>query len=361
MNLNQLKQVIPALLDDGISIELQSSPGLGKSEFVFQTIDAMTRRDGKQWGIATMFLATQTPPDLIGYQFKSERAFNGFKDNKPVSVTDPSMPLWMFTTDGRPVHTYERGILFLDEYGQGDADVKRASAELLLNRQIGPWKLPDGWSVIAASNRSEDRSGVTKSFDFVINRRLEIQLTPDVKSWEEWAFNEGIDPLYISFAAQNPQIVFDGKVPEKQGPWCTPRSLVKAARIMKSLGGQITPLTGEIMNGIIGGAAAAQLAAWVKLGQEAPKYEDIVADPMKAKMPKKPDLLMLVSYNLAARVTLEEHEPVIKYITREEMPKELSLTFLQTAIRRHNALIHTKAVGAWLDGNPSLFNAFNKS
>jgi len=228
MHFNDLKRRIPALLDSGVSIELVSAPGRGKSEFVRDTIAALSKRDGKQWGFATCFLATMTPSDLMGYMVP------GMRDG--VKVSEFTMPPWMLTVDGKRVDQFERGILFLDEFGQGEADVKRASAELLLNRQLGPWKLPDGWSVIAATNRAKDRSGVTKSFDFVINRRAEINITDDLQSWEDWAFSHGVDPTVITFANQNPQIVFSDGVPDKQGPWCTPRSLVMADQTEENVG-----------------------------------------------------------------------------------------------------------------------------
>jgi len=231
MNLKQAKQHLPVLFDARVSVELRSSPGIGKSETIEQLVAELSARDGEQWGFQVLMLATQTPADLLGYMMPETREFNG----KQVRVSDWTLPPWMLTRDGRPVTDYRRGILFLDEYGQGDADVKRASAERLLNKRLGPHTLPEGWAVVAASNRDKDRSGVTKSFDFVINRRCEIDIQPDLQAWTEWANTSGVMPLTIAFANQNPHIVFSDTVPEKQGPWCTPRSLVMADRILSRL------------------------------------------------------------------------------------------------------------------------------
>lgn len=359
MNFNELRARMPALLKSGISIELISAPGRGKSEFVADTIGEMEKLTGKPWGFATMFLATQTPPDLIGYQFKGERDWDGRK----VAVTDPTLPLWMITQEGKPVWAYEHGILFLDEYGQGEADVKRASAELLLNKQIGPWKLPPGWSVIAASNRASDRSGVTKSFDFVINRRLEIPIQDDIESWKDWALTKGnVQPLTIAFANQNPHIVFADGVPEKQGPWCTPRSLVMADRLLTSLSNNgVAPEDAsavELVSGMIGQAAAAQYFAFVRLEREMPKYEAIIANPDKVKVPEKPDAQMLVVYNLAHRVKEDHLAQVIEYI--ERMPKEFSLTFAMTIGKRAPMLIASKPMQSWALKNASLMAAITK-
>jgi hypothetical protein len=355
MKLNELRKALPRLLDSGVSIEIVSGPGQGKSEMVKDTVTELGKT-GEPWGLATLFLATQTPTDLVGLQFKGEMIYDGER----VAVSDPTLPMWMVTVDKKPLYAYKRGVLFLDEFGQGEADVKRTSAELLLNGQLGPWKLPPGWSVVAASNRASDRSGVTKSFDFVINRRLEIHVDPDVEAWEHWAVKKGISPLIISFAVQNPQVVFESSVPDKQGPWCTPRSLVMLARVLKQFedahGNFPTDsVANELMRGMIGEGASAQLMAHVRLGHEMPKYDEIVRDPKNTRIPKEIDAKMLVCYTLASRVSEKDVDPVIEYI--ERLPKEFSVTFAKTACNRDFSLVNTDAFSKWALRNSSLMQA----
>jgi hypothetical protein len=208
-----------------------------------------------------------------------------------------------------------------------------------------------------------DRSGVNKSFDFIINRRKEIHIDAHLPTWEEWAFKRGkVHPTYITFAVQFPQAVFEGKVPEKQGPWCTPRSLVKAQQdhvaLMKHYGQDTLPLDSlsrEIVTGWMGAGAAAQLFSMAELEEAMPKYEDIVKHPDVAKLPTKPDSRMLVCYTLASRVELGEEEPVVKYI--ERLPAEFSITFARSAVKRVPALINTATFGAWCLRNASLMTA----
>ena len=303
-----------------------------------------------------MFLATQTPPDLIGYQFKGTLEWEG----KQVTITDPTLPLWMVDRRGqpKPVWAYKRGVLLLDEFGQGEADTKRASAQLLLKKTVGPWFLGNGWGVIACSNRAEDRSGTTKSFDFIINRRVEFHITPDVGSWVEWATKAGhLMPLTIAYAVQNPHIVFSGKIPDKQGPYCTPRSLVMldamlqvAARdhngVIPSDGGTI-----EMSQGMIGDAAHTYFS-FVRLQLEMPKLEDILRDPDKVKVPTAPDAQMLICYNLAHRVEEATAEPIIRYIDR--FGKEFAVTFAKAACQRMPLLVITPAFVKWAKSNSSL-------
>lgn len=359
MRFSELEAVIVDNIDCGISTELKSSPGRGKSEFVRDLVAKLSKRDGKQWGFATCFLATMTPSDLMGYMVPTKM------DNGTLASVF-TIPPWMLTPPtkehpkGQNINDFERGIVFLDEFGQGDGDTKKSAAELFLNRQIGPHRLHDGIAVIAASNGKGDRSGVTKDFDFVINRRMEIEITDDLASWIDWATNAGVMPLSIAFAQQNPQIVFSPGVPEKQGPWTTPRSLVMADRILqtkaKRNNGEIPtdPATMEAMQGILG-AGAAQYFAFVKLELEMPKYDEIVKSPAKCRLPTKPDAQMLVAYNLAHRVLLKDAGPVVEYM--ERMPKEFAVTFATTACKKQPGLVTTAAFSAWAKQNSSLMAA----
>ena len=359
MDFNSLTAIAPALIRAGVSVELRSAPGRGKSEWVRESLMPLMRSlyPDDDIGYHELFLATQAPPDLVGLPFKGEITFDG----KRIAVTDPTAPTWFIDDNGRPLTSYKRGVLFLDEYGQGQADVKAASAELLLRKRIGKWQLPDGWLVVAASNRTSDRSGVTKSLDFVINRRVEIDITDDLASWETWAHKNNVEPLFVAFAAQNPHIVFSDGVPEKQGPWCTPRSLVLCSKIMSQLnpGGNIPtdPAAIELASGMIGMGAAQQLFAFVRLAHELPAFADIVADPDGSPVPQKPDAQMLAIYELAARVTEQTVAPVLKYV--ERFPKEFGATFARTTCMRVPELVMTVAFSDYCARNSSLINVLN--
>jgi hypothetical protein len=351
LKFKDLRGVVVDNLDAGIATELKSAPGRGKSDFVESLVKYLSDRDGFQWGFTTLFLATYTPQDLMGYMVPAKKPDGSI-------ISQFTTPPWMITSEGKHINEYQRGIVFLDEYGQGDGDTKRVSAQLLLKGEVGPHKLGPGIGVIAASNRASDRSGVTKDFDFVINRRMEVAIQDDLESWQEWAEDHGVMPITRAFAQQNPTIVFSDGVPDKQGPWCTPRSLAMADKLLnvkaQRSGGQvpIDPVTVETLEGLIGMGAAQQYMIFVRLDREMPPYEEIVKGPAKAKVPTKPDAQMLIAYNLAHRVKVEDADPVIEYI--ERMPKEFSVTFATSACKRQPGIVRTPAFQQWVKRNSSL-------
>lgn len=294
----------------------------------------------------------------------------------PTKVTNPdgtvslasvfTTPSWMMTAPseeyphGRHINTYKRGIVFLDEWSQADGDTKKAAAQLKLKGQVGPHRLHDGIGIISAGNRKDDRSGVTKEFDFVINREQQLDITPEFKSWEQWAIDHGVMPLTIAFAQQNPQIVFDGKVPDTQGPWTTPRSLCAVDRIlqvkMKRNGGEI-PDGPEVAEQLFGtmGAGAQQYLGFIKIQREMPKYADIVKNPGGVKVPQKPDAQMLVCYQLAHEIKAKDSAQIIEYI--ERLPKEFAVTFATTACKKNVDLVSEPAFDKWARQNSSLMAA----
>lgn len=361
MTLRELDGVASDCVNSGISMEVISPPGRGKSEFFEDWIDKMGLLDGTPWGYSTAFLAAYTPPDLIGYQMKGERPWG--PNGEMVAVTEPTMPLWMMTTDGKPLHAFKRGLVVLEEYGQGESDVKRGAAQLNLKGEVGPWRVPnfgrDGWGVVALSNRfGKDRSGVTKAFDFVINRRMEIHIKDDPYSWEAWAVKKGIPPLFIAFAMQYPHIVWSEEAPKVQGPWCTPRSFIMAVRwIMeraKRFGGKIQddPTSMTAVAGLIGTGAMASLFTHIKLERELPSLATVIANPEGTDIPTKADLRMLVVYSFSYLTTKENVGPLLKYVS--QMGKEFTMAYLRSACLRDPSLLNTQGVSAWSKQNAHL-------
>lgn len=363
MRFLDLRNAVIDNLDARISTHLKSSPGRGKSEFVEDLVSYLTKRDGFEWGLATAFLATYTPSDLLGYMVPTKVTnADGTQGLTSVFTT----PNWMMTKPtpefphGRHINTYKRGIVFLDEFGQADGDTKKSAAQLMLKGQVGPHHLHSGIGVIAASNGKSDRSGVTKDFDFLINRQDEITITDDLASWEDWAQDHGIMPLTIAFAKQNPQIVFAEGVPAEQGPWTTPRSLCMADKLLQvkaKRNGGVIPDTADVVEQIHGimGAGSAQYFGFIKLEREMPRYEDIVKNPDKVKVPTKPDAQMLVCYSLAYQIKIKDAAAVVEYM--ERMPKEFAVTFATTACKRQPMLVAEPAFDKWARQNSSLMAA----
>jgi hypothetical protein len=373
MILSNLKTYVLADIAAGNAIELISPSGRGKSDFSWELYkDLCEMHPNKSIGFVDMFLATQTPPDLIGYQFKGTSEYEG----RTFARSEPSIPLWMQTKfvrlpgepikeECRPAWACDMMVVVLDEYGQGEADVKRCSAQLFLKGEIGPWRLPHGSVRIACSNKAGGRYGVTKDFDFVINRKSTYNLTDDVVGWLNWADQGyshegqqwGVMPVTKAFAKQNPNVLFETE-PKDQGPWCTPRSLCATDRFLQMVEkhtGKIDPSNSAVGEGVsakIGVPASGAFMGWLQFRLELPQYEEVIAAPADTPVPGKPDLQLLMAYELASRTQKEDLPKVIAYVGR--MPKDMSVTYIKALIGRQKEMIVEPALGAWAAKNATL-------
>jgi hypothetical protein len=178
---------------------------------------------------------------------------------------------------------------------------------------------------------------------------MEIDVSDDLESLLQWQTQNGCLPVTVAFTNANPHVVFTDGVPDKQGPWPTPRSIAAADATLRAeleLNGELdADYLAEEIAGEIGQAATAQLMSFIKLDREMPKFENIVRDPEGERIPPEtaPDARMLICYNLAHRVTKETITPVIKYVDR-----------LRAACNRLPVLALSPAMQAWSQKHNSL-------
>jgi hypothetical protein len=333
-----------------IGTVLESPPGIGKTDVVgVEYARELCLALQKPVGVVGAMFASYESPDVRGFliPMKSE-----VKGERPQSVFTlaPWFPTHQNThvfVPGRGgVVTYfkpgtydgelpEIGFLFLDEWGQADEQVQKPAAELMYKGVVGETELPAGWRVVAATNRASDRSGVNRQLMFIVNRRLLLKITAEVKPWAEWAQNNGIHEMIITFAESHPTVAFRDSVPDGDQPFCTPRTLVmmdktlKALRSHEDVDNNILPMSDlarEAASGLIGEGAAGQFYAHMRFFGQMPTLEEIEEDPMEAKLPAGKDGQMVCVFMLARRVTEENSSSVINYILR--MGQEMQLAAL---------------------------------
>lgn len=133
----------------------------------------------------------------------------------------------------------QRGILFLDEVNRAQDDVLQAIFQLILDRRVGQYVLPPGWSVMAAGNFMEGyRVGGFDDPAF-LNRFCHVTMAGGETTLEEWvnymSSSHGGDATdVIEFATQNTKHL-DGDVAGELGFSIQPsrRSWEMVTRVQK--------------------------------------------------------------------------------------------------------------------------------
>lgn len=373
MNLRECFTHIKANFLAGNAVVLQGPPGFGKTDLMRKVAAWMEQQHpGKRCGVSTFFMATQTPIGFTGLPWRGERTWNGPDgiDHK-YTITDPAIPQWYMVTDVKtgevlPASLFDIVLLIIEEWGQGSAETKRAGAEVLRAGGTPPFYLPAGSYRIALSN-VDARDGVTKEFDFIIGRRAELTVTPDVDVWLEDFADHPYDwqgktwevmPVTKAWAKGNPAVIFEEK-PKKQGPWTNPRTVASAdryAQVMASFNKGIIPANDhgfiEGLRGHLGMAGTQSYASSLQFLLDLPHLEDIVANPTKCPVPTRADLQMLMAYELAGRVKVEHLPEVLTYMSR--LPQDLSVTFVSSLLRRDYSILNEPAMEVWTAKNARL-------
>lgn len=341
----------------GLPLMFMGASGIGKTEVAEQ----YAASQGPDYGMFELNLALASLPDLIGLQrFVSETHVDAYGVERTIESARFAWPYFLRDKrDGRPAFCFKRGVIVIEEYGQGEASCKRATGQLIQHRRAGEHQAPPGCDVLLLSNRAEDRSGVSKDFDFLINRRNQIELRADLDGWLIWAHEAGMMNMTMAYAARNQEHVFANKAPEKQGPWMTPRSLASAnamlAEAFKSRYSLDDPFVRTNLAGIISDGHAHGFIAFAKIRDQLPSFQSILNDPAGANMPSEMDQKMFLAFDLASRAKRENMKAIVTYMKR--MPKDFAIAFYRSSIQRDPTLRSTKEFGDWAVDNVALMTA----
>jgi hypothetical protein len=258
---NQYKDFLKAVLvqQPQLSVFVSGKVGAGKSQCTRQVTDELN------FEFRDVRLSLLDATDLRGLPMID-------KEKKITSWTRPAF---------LPAEDYDKDVvLFLDEFSCANAAIQNAALQLVLDRQIGEYKLPSKCRVVCAGNRITDGAYVFKLSSALTNRFINIDFEPDYEDWKQYAYEKNINPLIIGFHNFTNGEMLHNFNPSIIGAFATPRSWFFLDRIM-SLGLENGTLR-EAINGTIGEAAGTEFYGWLKIYRDLPdvqrilKGEDIV-------------------------------------------------------------------------------------
>ena len=309
-----LATAIDTLTKAKIPIFIWGPPGVGKSQIVAQVAK------GQNKALIDVRAVQMDPVDLKGLPH----------------INDDGRAHWAIP-DFLP--TEGEGVLFLDELNSAPQLVQAACYQLILDRKLGDYELPDGWSIVAAGNNETDRGVTTRMPTPLANRFAHFQAATDVDDWSKWAARNQIRPEVIAFIRFRPELLhsFDPKSGEKAFP--TPRSWEFVSNAMNA--NPVPEIEFQVYAGIVGQAAAAELVGFLRIFRNLPSIDMILMNPDTAKVPDDPATKYALSGALARRADDNNIDRIKTYADR--MPAEFTVLTMADAARRCPDIQHTPA------------------
>ena len=241
---------------------LWGPPGIGKSEVVA----ALTEELGGH--MIDLRLGQMEPTDIRGIPF-----FN--KNNEKMDWAPPiDLP------DEELASQYPIVVLFLDEMNSAAPAVQAAGYQLILNRRIGKYVLPDNVVIVAAGNRESDKGVTYRMPTPLANRFVHLEIRKDFDSWFNWAVGQNIhqDVVgYLTYAKQD-LMEFDPKSASRA--FATPRSWTFVSQFLEDDDITDDELT-DLIAGTVGEGLAVKFMAHRKVSGQMPNPTDVLAGKVK--------------------------------------------------------------------------------
>jgi hypothetical protein len=255
------------------------------------------------------------------------------------------------------------GCLFLDELPNSSNDVQAASYQLILDRALGMYELPDNWAVAAAGNYRTDMALVNQMASALKNRFYHLHLRTSVEDYAPVAQGLGIHPMIIGFLRFKPNKLnaFDNPTDEtamqyikNSDAFHTSRTWEMASDVLNDFGVDRFEESFPLIAGSIGVNAATELQGFVKYYSKLPDLDDLIENPGKHRVPDEMQTRYALAAALCQRTTLENFEQVLKFMRR--MPAELQSAFIADCLRRDDEFADLEAFAEWtVDNSANLF------
>lgn len=235
-----------------------------------------------------------------------------------------------------------RGILFLDEFPQATSLVQNAASELVLDRRCGEYRLPDGWIVVAAGNRRQDRAATQELPSHLKNRFTHLEIDAKFADWEVWAKTPNatklgpIEPRLLAFLQANQTRLNNFNPDNVASP--TSRTWEFVSRILHTV--QDKRARNALIGGCVGKGMQAEVTAFLSDSEDMPSMEQIIADPMTAPMPETVSGAHAALDNLANTGSPSHAKQIAQYIGRHT-PENQMVALVQLMTR--------KDIKLWMD------------
>lgn len=290
---NQLKEQLKISYETKTPLFLWGGTGIGKSDTIKQTAQEIAKseklefsediKNTKAFGFLDIRISQLEPSDLRGLPVQ----------NTTTQKTDWLIPSWL------PSNKESKGLIFFDELNLSPPSIQAVAYQLILDRRIGDYVLPEGWVIISAGNRVEDKCSVFEMSSALCNRFLHATLSsPSVESWTEWAVKNNIDGRIISFLNWKPSSFNRATERNKDKAFPTPRSWAFCSRLINKK--TDNALVSRLCSSAVGEGTALEFIAFLKL-QTKIDFESILKNPKQIKKIEEIDLKYALLGTLSER------------------------------------------------------------
>jgi hypothetical protein len=263
-------------------IFLWGPPGIGKSDIIKQL---GTELDAH---VIDVRLSLWEPTDIKGIPY--------FDSNDSTMRWAPpsELPGKEFAKNHKQI------ILFMDEMNSAAPAVQAAAYQLVLNRRVGTYELPDNVVLVAAGNRESDKGVTYRMPAPLANRFVHLEMAIDWDDWFEWATENKTHKDVVGFLTFSKKDLYDFDPKSSSRAFATPRSWAFVSELLDDDDTDTDTLT-DLVSGAVGEGLAIKFMAHRKIASKLPDPSDI----LKGKVKKMESKEISAMYSLTVSLCYE--------------------------------------------------------
>ncbi len=265
---------------------LWGPPGIGKSDIIHQLGEEMGAH------VIDIRLSLWEPTDIKGIPY--------FDSNSGTMVwgSPSELPTEAFAKN------FPHVILFLDEMNSAAPSVQAAAYQLILNRRVGQYRLPDNVLIVAAGSREADKGVTYRMPAPLANRFVHLEMRVDFDDWSMWDTNNRVHKDVVGYVTFAKKDLYDFDPKSSSRAFATPRSWSFVSELLEDDDTDNETLT-DLIAGAVGEGLAIKFMAHRKVSSKLPKPEDILAGKVK-KLDSKIEISAMYSLTVSMCYELKD-------------------------------------------------------
>jgi len=308
VNPSKLKVMINHVINRKRPLFIAGPPGIGKSDIVAEVARSQKRP------LIDIRLPLLEATDIRGIPHLAEVTIRDAEGN--VVKNEHNVPLtekifkWSNPTD-LPTDPNSRALVFFDEMSAAPPSVQAATYQIILNRRIGSYQLPDNVVMIAAGNRVKDKGVAYNMPTPLANRFIHATLAVDFDDWQEWAIMNRIHEHVVGYLSYQPNDLFDFDPRRESYAFATPRSWSFVSELLyepqEDGSYRETDLPadvlGDLIKGTVGEGPALKFLSYRKQAANLPRARDILDGTVTKLNVKQMDICYALTTALVYELT----------------------------------------------------------
>ena len=279
---------------------LWGPPGVGKSELVESVCGSYDNSL-----LIDIRLSVYDPTDLKGY---------------PAPDLENKQMVWLPSVDlptPEQAEQYDTIWLFLDELNGAAQAVQAAAYQLILNRRIGQYELPDNVVVVAAGNRDGDKGVTYRMPKPLANRFIHYEIRVDFEDWLTWATNNDISPDVVGYLTFAKSDLYNFDPSSNERSFATPRSWAFVSELLDDVEDFTDEEITDMVSGAIGEGTALKFKAHRAVASKLPNPTLILKGEVTTLKTKEISAMYSLSTSMAYELKAV-YDQIGRDITKDE-------------------------------------------